>query len=302
VPDSANPTASLSMGHTAYAVITPTRDEEPHLPRAIESMCAQTVPPARWILVNDGSRDRSGAIIDAAAAQHPWITAVHRPDRGYRQAGTGVIAAFYEGFSRIAGEPWDFVAKFDGDLSFPPDYFERCLGEFAADPQLGIAGGTCCKLVNGEVVPEFEGEPAFHVRGPTKIYRRECFEAIGGLIKAPGWDTVDQIKANMLGWKTRTFTHIRLIHHRPTGGAYGSWNDWVKNGLANYVTGYDPVFMTCKCLRRALNRPHLAGVALWIGFVKGYLTRAPRVQDRAMLAYLRRQQWRALTFRSSLWS
>jgi hypothetical protein len=141
------------------------------------------------------------------------------------------------------------------------------------------------------------------VRGPTKIYRRECFEAIGGLIVAPGWDTVDLIKANMLGWKTCSFPHIRLVHLRPTGNAYGAWKDLVKNGLANYITGYHPLFMAVKCIRRTLRNPRsLSGPALWFGFMKGYIKRIPQVDDREMIRYLRRQQWRALTMRSNLWS
>jgi len=134
-----------------------------------------------------------------------------------------------------------------------------------------------------------------------KIYRRECFAAIGGLIQAPGWDTVDQVTAAMLGWKTRTFFDIPLVHHRPTGGAYGIWRDSIKNGMANYVTGYQPLFMACKCVRRTFRRPHRAGVALWLGFMQGYWRRIPRVPNAAMIRYLRRQQWRALTFQSSLW-
>jgi poly-beta-1,6-N-acetyl-D-glucosamine synthase len=285
-----------------YAVVTPVRDEEKFLPVTIAAMCAQTNLPVKWILVDDGSRDQTGVLIDNAAANHNWILTIHRKNRGFRQAGGGVIDAFYDGFACLADTEWDFLAKFDGDLSFDSSYFEQCITEFNRDATLGIAGGTCCKLVGGELVPEYTAEPRFHVRGPTKLYRRGCFEQIGGLIRAPGWDTVDLIKANMLGWSTRTFPHIRLQHLRPTGGAYGSWNDWVKNGLANYVTGYDPLFMACKCLRRTLRRPHANGAGLWLGFMKGYFRRMTRVDDPAMIRYLRAQQRRSLFFRKSLWN
>ena len=295
-------TATLGSRPTpCYVVVSPTRNEAQYLPLTIASMCAQTVKPWRWVLVDDGSSDQTAQLIDAAAAQHPWILAVHRKDRGSRVAGTGVIAAFYDGYALIADLPWDYVVKFDGDLSFSPDYFEKCLQEFDADGKLGIGSGTCCRLAHGVMEPEFAGEPPFHVRGPSKIYRRACFEAIGGLLKAPGWDTVDLIKAQMLGWKSLTFPGIFIVHLRATGGAYGSWSNWVKNGLANYITGYHPVFMLCKCVKRMLYRPHLAGIGLWCGFMKGYFKRIPQVDDRAMIKYLRRQQWRALTFRQSLW-
>jgi biofilm PGA synthesis N-glycosyltransferase PgaC len=285
-----------------YVVITPVRDEEQYISCTIDSMRGQTLKPLLWIIVDDGSKDQTGRLIDDAAAKNPWIKAIHREDRGSRQAGSGVIAAFYNGFALVPRDGWDYVVKLDGDLSYDPDYFANCLREFEADKKLGIAGGICCKLDNGKRVPEFIGEPSFHVRGPTKIYRRECFEAIGGLIVAPGWDTVDQIKANMLGWKTATFPHIQLIHHRPSGGAYGSWNDGVKNGLANYITGYHPLFMLCKCIRRLFCQPYGSqALGLGWGFLKGYLKRVPQVGDPAAIMYLRDQQWRALTLRSSLW-
>ena len=288
------------MPAPSYIVITPIRDEEQYLPLTIASMCRQTVKPIRWILVDDGSQDRTAALIDEAASQHSWITAIHRTDRGSRQAGSGVIAAFNEGYALVANQSWDYIVKFDGDLSFEPDYFACCLQKFEINPKLGIGGGTCCKMLGGTAVPEFSGEPPFHVRGPTKIYRRACFEAIGGLLMAPGWDTVDLVKANMLRWNTKTFPDIPLIHHRPTGGAYGSWSNWVKNGLANYITGYDPVFMAFKCIKRSVRQPR-SGFGLWYGFMSGYFRRIPKVQDRAMIRYLRGQQWRALTFRSNLW-
>src|SRR6185295_6149132 len=122
--------APKSKPGPAYVVITPIRNEAKYLPLTLASMVAQTVRPRQWILVDDGSTDDTGALIDRAAAEHPWITAVHRRDRGSRQAGSGVIAAFYDGYAVIADDRWDFLVKFDGDLSFDPDYFEACLREF----------------------------------------------------------------------------------------------------------------------------------------------------------------------------
>jgi hypothetical protein len=245
-------------------------------------------------------------LIDSAAAQHAWIIAVHRQDRGFRQAGGGVIDTFYDGWSHVRDIGWDVVVKLDGDLSFEADYFERCLQRMEQDPSLGIVGGTCCVRVNSVQRAEYPGEPPFHVRGPSKLYRRACFEAIGGLVRAPGWDTIDQLKANMLGWATRTFDDISLIHHRPTGAAYGAWSNWVKNGLANFVTGYDPLFMACKCIKRLVARPSRNGLVevagLASGYVKGYWRRTPRVPDQALIRYIRTEQRRALFLQKSLWT
>jgi len=287
-----------------YVVITPARNEAAYISRTIAAMCAQTILPQRWVLVDDGSDDGTAELIDEAAARNDWIIAVHRADRGMRKAGGGVVETFETGFARIGDLAWDYVVKFDADLDFAPDYFERCFARFAEDPRLGIAGGTCCTEAH-PTEAEFRGEPAFHVRGPTKLYRRACYEEIGGLFPAPGWDTIDQLKANMLGWRTQTFPDIHLLHLRPTGGAYGSWSNWTKNGLANWVSGYDPVFMVCKCLKRALrqlsgrNLSHSA--ALLFGYARGWFKGTPRVDDARLIAYVRGQQWRSLLLQRSLW-
>ena len=265
-------------------------------------MTAQSIRPDTWVIVNDGSSDRTGEIAQNAADQHPWIKVVHRIDRGFRQAGGGVMDAFYAGL-KLVDRPWGFLVKLDADLSFEPTYFERCLGRFRADPNLGIGGGTVCQQLDGCLESESKIDPTFHVRGATKIYRRECWQQIGALIRQPGWDTVDEVKANMLGWKTMTFPEVRVIHHRFTGQAYGAWNDWVKGGRGNYIAGYHPVFMFVKCGKRLFHRPILIGGAgLFWGYFSSLVRRRPRVADEALIKYFQREQLKRLFFRKSLWN
>jgi poly-beta-1,6-N-acetyl-D-glucosamine synthase len=285
-----------------YIVITPARNEQENIGHTIKSMVAQTCRPALWVIVNDGSADSTASIIDAAAREHPWIVAVHRADRGFRKQGGGVVETFYDGFNRVTSQSWDYIVKFDADLSFDADYFERCFRKFDEDPKLGIGGGMISHPVNGSLVSESPGDPAFHVRGATKIYRRACWDELGGLMIAPGWDTIDELKANMLGWTTRSFPEIPLQHHRYTGTVDGTWKNQVKFGLANYITGYHPLFMAVKCLKRLPSKPFLVGsVGLWWGFCRGYLQRIPRVKDPALICYVRRQQINKLILRPSLW-
>lgn len=298
----AKPARRVIANMPDFVVITPVRNEGAHFAETIASMVAQTMQPLRWVIVDDGSNDETGPLADRAAKEHDWIQAVHRADRGFRQQGTGVIQAFYEGFELCKNLPWQFAVKFDGDLSFENDYFEKCLARFAQNPKLGIGGGVICKSENGRLVVESRGDPRFHVRGATKIYRRECWDQIGGLLRAPGWDTVDELKANMLGWQTFTFQEIKLRQHKETGSADGTWRNWVKNGLANYVSAYHPLFMLVKCLKRAFARPYLIGaIGLGYGFVSGYFKRVPRVDDSAFSRYVRGQQMRKLTLRPSIW-
>ncbi|HKS76188.1 MAG TPA: glycosyltransferase family A protein, partial [Terriglobales bacterium] len=282
-----------------FVVISPVRDEVGHLEKSIRSMVRQTIRPTQWIVVNDGSKDATGAILDRWAQTEPWIDVVHRADRGRREPGKGVVEAFYDGFRRISAE-WDFVVKLDGDLEFEPTYFEKCLAEFQADPKLGIAGGVICHRVNGALEPE--PNPAFHVRGASKIYRRGCWEQIGGLLPIPGWDTADELKANMLGWSTRSIPHLLLEHQRFTGSAIGDWQNAIKNGMGSYVTGYHPLFMLLRCTHQVFHRPYLVGsVGLLYGYVLGCLHRVPQVADRDLIRYVRQQQLRRMLSSATVW-
>jgi poly-beta-1,6-N-acetyl-D-glucosamine synthase len=281
-----------------YVVISPVRDEGHLLGQMILCMVSQTLRPEQWVIVDDGSNDNTGVIIDESASKYPWVTAVHRSDRGFRAPGSGVIDAFYKGCESLKAPDWDFIVKLDGDLALPADYFQKCLAEFRADPRLGIGGGVVGHPDGPRI--RIEQTPHFHVRGATKIYRRDCWEAIGGLLKAPGWDTVDELKANMLGWTTRSFPHLPILQNRPTGATNSTWGNWVKNGCANYVAGYHPLFMFLKCVRHGLHSP-VTGLALFYGYLSGYGRRAPRVEDKALIRYVREQQMRRLLNRDSIW-
>ncbi len=196
---------------------------------------------------------------------------------------------------------WDFIVKLDADLNFDRTYFEDCFDEFRKDPKLGIGGGTICHQIEGNMVADYQ--PNFHVRGATKIYRRAFWDASGGLYAVPGWVTLDEVKANMLGWTTRSFPYLRLLHRRITGSADGTWRNYFKNGRANYITGYHPLFMLIKCLKRSRERPyfrHIVDGPLF-GFASGYLRGVPQVAEPDLIRYVRRQQVRRLFLRSSIW-
>ncbi len=286
----------------SYVIITPVRDEVTYIDRTLQAVAQQTRRPRKWIIVDDGSTDGTDAVLDQFATDHSWITVSHRTNRGFRANGGGVMDAFYAGFALVEGTQWDYVVKLDGDLSFAPDYFERCLEKFEAEPELGIGGGTVCENVDGTLHVESVGDPPFHVRGATKIYRRSCWDQIAPLIKAPGWDTLDEVRANYCGWRTRTFPDLAVVQHKPTGSADGTWSNAVKNGRANYLTGYHPVFMLAKCAKRALRQPYfIESLGLATGFLSGYAKRLPQSADAKTRRYLRQQQVRRLLMRPSIY-
>lgn len=302
------------MRSPQYVVISPVRNEAQHLERTIQSVLRQTVRPVRWLIVNDGSSDETPVIIERYASQYSWIVPVCRTDaergigadvqesngnRGKRAREAKEIEAFYAGYAEITDCDWEYVVKLDGDVSFEANYFQQCFAEFEQDSKLGIGGGTICHLVNGQL--EAELTPKFHVRGATKIYRRACWEEIGGVLRGAGWDTLDEVKANMLGWSTRTFDHLKVVHHRPTGTANGAWQNAVKNGVWSYIAGYHPMYMLVRSARWILEKPYLVcAVGLLFGYVNGYLRRIPRAEKK-IVRYVRSQQIKRLFLRPTIW-
>jgi biofilm PGA synthesis N-glycosyltransferase PgaC len=283
-----------------YVVITPVRDEEAYLRLTIESIVEQTIRPVEYVVVNDGSKDKTGEIIEEYARQYSWIRAVHREDRGFRKWGAGIIEAFYDGFRALTCTDWEFMAKFDGDLSFGPDYFAGMFDKFRQNPRLGIGGGFLYHVEDGQTT--LEGHPTFHVRGGAKLYRRACWDGIGGLWVGPGSDTVDEVKANMLNWQTQSFRDLQIQHHRWTGAAYGRWGGIVKNGKTDYVSGYHPLFVAAKSVSRLWKRPYVVGsVALSYGYLCAFMQKTPRVNDPLLIRYLQQQQLAKLCGRETIW-
>jgi biofilm PGA synthesis N-glycosyltransferase PgaC len=278
-----------------YLVITPARDEEQFLPRLIDSLALQRPQPTRWIVINDGSADRTASILDAAATKFPWIEPRHlERNRVRAPGGESVIMKF---LPAEACRQYDSILRLDADISFAADFCQLLFSEFARDPELGIAGPTLYE-------PDDSGwheirQPGFHTRGAAKMYSGACLASIGGLDGGLGWDTLDEARAMMLGFHTRSFRHIAAKHHRPQGAASG-FKARVAAGYSAYKVGYSPLFMVARAVRGSVSSP-LAGVLLIAGFLKGYLRREHRTASPELIKFVRRQQLRRLMLRESLW-
>jgi glycosyltransferase involved in cell wall biosynthesis len=287
------------MPAVKYCMITPVRDEEGCIAATIESVLRQTIHPTEWIIVDDGSTDTTGTILDRYAREYRWIQILHRKNRGHRSTGGG-IEAFIDAYSSLQSHDWEFLVNLDGDLTFAPDYFESCFQRFRHLPRLGIGGGTIYTKIGERL--QLEKAPSFHVRGATKIYRRECWENLGGVVCSLGWDTLDEIKANQLGWMTQSFPDVQLFHHRVTGAAWGAWGNAINDGEADYLVGYHPLFFFLKCIRHIFQSPYLVrSVGMVYGFLRCVMRRTPQVADGELKTYLRRQQLRRLLRMSSIW-
>lgn len=299
--------------NTRYVIVSPVRNEGEYLDETIRCVVAQTIRPVQYILVNDGSTDKTLEIIQRWSNIYPWIVPVDRSapasnaagmesqlERGKRAREAKEILAFYHGLQFLTDCNWDYIVKLDGDLGFDADYFERCFVEFTKNPQLGVGGGAICHLQDGRTV--IEKNPRFHVRGATKIYRHACWDAIGGVTCGAAWDTLDEVKANMLGWASRSFDELQVIHYRFTGAANGKWQNAVKKGEWNYISGYHPLFMAMKFVRNLFKRPFFKGaVGLLYGYLLAASRRVARVDDPQLIRYIQDQQLRRLFFRPTIW-
>ncbi len=261
------------MNNPSYVVITPVRNEEKYVGKTIESMVNQTILPKEWIIVDDGSTDQTPLIIDEAARKHPWIRTVHRPNRGFRKSGGGVIEAFYDGYNALSFHDWEFIVKLDADISFASHYFESLLKRFVDDKRLGIASGIYLEMENDGVSRPVQ-MPPYHAAGACKVIRRKCFEDINGFVVASGWDTVDEIRAMARGWITRHFLDLPIMHHKPEGSGIGMIRTSVMHGRIYYRTGGGVLFFALKVLRRIGTKPYmLNAIALLLGHMMALIRR-----------------------------
>lgn len=272
-----HPTKARPTSTAKYLVISPVKDEEPYVTRTLESMIRQTVKPVRWIIVDDGSNDRTCEILDRYEREHDFIRVIKRPRGEPRGPGPAVVRAFNEGYAAAKGLDYDFVVKLDCDLSFGQDYFERIFERFAEDPRLGIASGVYFESPDGNQWNEIM-MPSYHTAGPSKIIRRACFEAIGGFVTARGWDTVDELRAMKRGWSTGHFRDQKINHWKHEGSGIGSLRTNVMHGEVYYNTGGGGLFFLFKALHRVTCRPYFIGAAALVwGYLRSVLSRRERL-------------------------
>lgn len=281
----------------AYCLISPCRNESAFARRTLDSVVGQTMSPALWVIVDDGSTDETPEILAEYEQAVDYIRVVRRDDRGFRKLGGGVIDAFDEGFRTIDPRDFDYLVKLDLDLDLPPEYFERVIARMEADPRLGTGSGKpYFRDGKGVLIAERCGDE--NSVGMVKLYRTSCFEQIGGFVPALNWDGIDGHRCRMMGWKAESWDdpHLRFEHLRPMGTSDRSW--WVgrvRHGTGQYFMGSSPVFVVASALARALHPPRLVGsIAMLWGYVHGFLTRSPRYDDPEFRSFLRRFQHRSL--------
>ncbi len=279
-----------------YCLITPCRDEAAYLQTTIDTVAAQTVPPTKWVIVDDGSTDDTPNILARAAAKYPYIQIVKRQDRGQRAVGPGVIEAFYDGLSAIDMNAFDYICKFDGDLEMPPRYFERVMEHFESDPWMGTLSGKLFLRYDGKEVEERCGDE--NSVGPAKFYRTECFRDIGGFVRQVSWDGIDGHMCRMKGWIARSMhdPDMRIIHLRRMGSSQKSfWTGRTRWGRGKYFMGSAPYYVAAVSVYRMFERPLIvSGVGIFWGYINAWFKRLDRYDNRAYLRFFRRYELESL--------
>ncbi len=274
------------------AIISPCRDEEATLERTIACMKAQTLPPARWVVVDDGSKDRTPEILARAEREIPWLRVARRADRGFRKVGGGVIDAFYDGLASVDVD-YDYVAKMDVDLEFSPRYLEHIMGHFDRDPSLAAASGKVFRPEGEGYVEEFMIDEM--VAGQFKLYRRQCFEQIGGFVREVMWDGIDFHKARMHGYRTASLPdeELRIIHLRLMGSSDKSvYRGRLRWGKGQWFMGTALPYIVASGALRMKEKPYVVGgLAIIAGYLMAGARRERRFDEPGFREELRRWQY-----------
>jgi poly-beta-1,6-N-acetyl-D-glucosamine synthase len=263
----------MTYNKKQYVIITPVKDEEKYIERTLTSVMSQTIPPLRWVIVDDGSSDRTVEIIKKITRDVEWINLVENVPRTTRNTGVAEVVAFNSSLEMVWSLDFEFVVKLDGDVLLCNDYFEKILEKFDKDECLGIASGAYLEDHGKGWRPV--KLPLYHAAGASKIIRKKCFKSIGGFCESIGWDTVDEIKAQYLGWRTRHFPEIKFFHLKNEGSGMGNIKTSVMHGEIFYLTGGRLLFFILKFVKRAVfGRPLLiSGIMMLHGYLKSMLTR-----------------------------
>jgi poly-beta-1,6-N-acetyl-D-glucosamine synthase len=277
-----------------YVLISPARNEEQFIDLTLRSMIAQTHLPLKWVIVSDGSTDRTDAIVRFYAEQHPWIELLRMPERAERHFA-GKVYAFNAGYDRVRSLDFDVVGNLDADTSFGPDHFEFLLCKMGEHAELGVAGAP---FREDGFQYDYRFSSIENVWGGCQLFRRQCYEAIGGYMPLKGGciDHVAVISARYHGWKTRTFPDRVCMHHRKMGTAQqGNLSARFRLGAKDHSVGNHPLWEASRTVYQMARRPYvLGGLALGAGYAWAALRRADVPLSKDLVRFVRREQMQRL--------
>jgi biofilm PGA synthesis N-glycosyltransferase PgaC len=280
-----------------YVIVTPARNEAGYIELTIKSVIAQTVRPLKWVIISDGSTDGMDEIVSRYANEHPWIELVRMPERSERHFA-GKVYAFNAGYAQVAGWPFDVIVSLDADISFEEDYFSFLLQKLSDDRRLGLVAGRLVDAQSNQDYYDYETTGSEHVSGACQVFRRECFEAIGGYrpMKAGGIDLVAVLSARAKGWRTRTFAETCCRHHRPMNGIQmKGFRERLHRGHMDYLLGNHPTWEIFRSVYQMKNRPYvIGGLLILLGYLWDWGRYRERTIPEELMEFRRRDQMQRL--------
>ena len=281
--------------NNSYVLITTARNEEAYIEKTIQSVIRETILPKKWVIVSDGSTDRTDEIVKRYEAKYDFIQFVRVYPDPNRNFGSK-IRAFNAGHDHLTNVRYDFIGNLDADVSFGPNYCQRILEEFEKNPKLGIGGGIILEPYRKGLRKQFTNLAS--VAGAVQMFRRQCYEDIGGYtpLEIGGVDALGEVMARMHGWEVRSFPNAEVFHHRATGTAKGGiLSARFRQGVMEYSHGYHPLFEIAKCVFRVRERPYLFGSCFRLsGYTWAFLRRVQREVPEHVVKFLRREQMERL--------
>jgi poly-beta-1,6-N-acetyl-D-glucosamine synthase len=279
----------------SYVLISPARNEEANIEKTIQSVISQTVLPKKWVIVSDGSNDSTDEIVNRYLPEYKWIEFIRMPDHRDRSFAAKVTC-FNEGYQSLNNIDYDVIGNLDADISFEHDYFEFLMQKFKENKHLGVAGTPFRENGYSTVTDSFEGER--HVAGGCQLFRRECFEQIGGYIpvKGGGIDWIAVTTARMKGWRTQSFKDKFFFHYRSLGTAQSSpLISSFNYGKKDYYLGGHPLWEILRVIYRMTKKPYIIdGLFLMAGYLWAFLTRMKRPVTNKLMAFHRQEQMEKL--------
>jgi glycosyltransferase involved in cell wall biosynthesis len=275
----------------SYVIITPARNEAEFIELTLKSVTAQTVLPLKWVIVSDGSTDDTDAIVTRYTAAHPWIELLRMPHREERHFA-GKVHAFNAGYARVKDLHYDVIVSLDADISFDSEYFSFLLERLSLNGKLGLVGTPFQELSGLKY--DYRFVSIEHVSGACQVFRRACFEEIGGYrpVKGGSIDHIAVISSRMKGWNTRTFTEKVCMHHRPVGTAqHGTLSSRFRGGMKDYRIGNHPLWEVFRVVYQMTKPPRcLGGLALGFGYITAWIRKADRPVPKDLVDFHRREQ------------
>ncbi len=274
-----------------YVVIIPAYNEAKYIKHTLRSITQQSLLPSYIVVVNDNSTDETAAIIQKFNQDYPWIKLIHKDSKQIHLPGSKVIQAFNFGLATITDiNSFDVIVKLDADLILPTNYFEEVSKEFQQNKKVGMVGGMALIEKNNQWIIENLTDKD-HIRGAFKAYRKECFEQIGGLKPAMGWDTVDELLCRYYEWEIIVREDLQIKHLKPTGAQYDKTARY-KQGEAFYCLHYGFLLTLIASTKLALKKKKpLLAIDYLHGFLKAKKAKKTYLVNAEQGKFIRNFRW-----------